>query len=120
MSEFLDTFMPPSFDALAWREGGRIRRADGSGYGDMVPDSDIIDHLIGHAQAGNRAEVEWCVEVLGIRHAERADMECVAQILRNMASEAQAMASQGAQRWLAESLRARANAVTVIHSERGW
>lgn len=53
-----------------WREGNRIRDARGTGYGDRVPDSDIIRHI---AEAGDDTGAwEFGIAVLGLRAFERA------------------------------------------------
>jgi hypothetical protein len=57
---------------LAWREGGRITRDNGTGYSDVVMDADIVRHAITHMDLGRYEDARWCLAVLDLRLDERA------------------------------------------------
>jgi hypothetical protein len=53
-----------------WREGERIRRTNGAGYGDLVPDESIREHI--DRNGGDPTFVAFAEAVLAIRAFERA------------------------------------------------
>lgn len=53
-----------------WREGDRIRRDDGVGYGDRVPDEAILGHAR-DAALGDHETREFAYRVLALREQER-------------------------------------------------
>lgn len=55
-----------------WREGERICRTDGSGYGDIVSDETIRGHIALHTvEPADRVFVAFAEAVLAIRAFER-------------------------------------------------
>lgn len=58
---------------LATREGDRIRHPGGRGYGDMLDDDQIREHLAAHeAHAAHLMDqVRFCRAVLALREVER-------------------------------------------------
>jgi hypothetical protein len=55
-----------------WREGNRIRDKGGTGYGDMVTDDMIWEHIAASAPKGDEAYIEFALAVLRLRAQERA------------------------------------------------
>lgn len=55
-----------------WREGDRIRRSDGTGYVDRVPDDLIQGHITAHDHSSDPLFVPFARAVLAIRAFERA------------------------------------------------
>lgn len=56
--------------AHVWREGDRIRQANGAGYGDVVSNDAIKDHLLGAVVAENWHHVAFAAAVLDMRRSE--------------------------------------------------
>jgi CRISPR/Cas system type I-B associated protein Csh2 (Cas7 group RAMP superfamily) len=54
-----------------WREGDRIRRTNGAGYGDLVSDLEIRRHIRDHAEDDDPTFVAFAEAVLAIRAFER-------------------------------------------------
>ena len=55
-----------------WREGNRIRRTNGGGYGDLVSDLDIRRHIRDHNEDDDPTFIPFAEAVLAIRAFERA------------------------------------------------
>ena len=55
-----------------WREGQRIRAQYGGGYGDMVTDDMIWEHIATSVAKRDLVRIEFAVAVLRLRAIERA------------------------------------------------
>ena len=55
-----------------WREGTRIRAQYGGGYGDMVTDDMIWEHIATSVAKRDLAHIEFAMAVLHLRAVERA------------------------------------------------
>lgn len=55
-----------------WREGDRIRAADGTGYSDRVSDEAIWEHIGESAKTHNVEHLGFAIAVLRLREQERA------------------------------------------------
>lgn len=55
-----------------WREGNRIRQADGSGFADFVSDDQIQQYAIAATRRGEHDQAWFCYMVLAQRSMERA------------------------------------------------
>lgn len=56
----------------AWREGDRIRQADGSGFADFVPDEQVRQYMERDIVEGKPNEAAFCAAVLALRQRERS------------------------------------------------
>jgi len=58
-----------------WREGHRIRSESPGGYGDMVSDDLIWEHIARSVAEKDLAHIEFAVAVLRFRAIERARVQ---------------------------------------------
>lgn len=60
------------YEVKVWREGNRIRKADGTGYGDQVSDHDITQHVRSSLTDGDYDHVAFAGALLWLREKERS------------------------------------------------
>ena len=58
-------------DVKVWRESNRIRKANGTGYNDIVTDDQIWKHIAKSAAERDVAHIEFALAVLRLRAIER-------------------------------------------------
>lgn len=61
-----------AYEARVWREGERIRQADGTGYSDRVLDLDIASDAQEWLAEGEYDNAVFAVSVLALRRREAA------------------------------------------------
>jgi hypothetical protein len=65
---------------IAWREGARIRHADGRGFVDSVSDAQIRAYLDADVESGDFEAAAFCAAVLSLRSRERHELAAVHRI----------------------------------------